>query len=60
MIESLEKIQYMLVCQVKQVLIPIYYFTNSGLNMEQKSAIKDENKNLKNFFLEIKYIVPRT
>ena len=56
MIESLEKIQYMLVCQVKQVLIPIYYFTNSGLNMEQKSTIKDENKNLKKnfFFLEIK------
>ena len=43
----------MLVCQVKQVLIPIYYFTHGELNMEQKSAIKDENKNI-NFFLEIK------
>ena len=53
MIESLEKIQYMLVCQVKQVLIPIYYFTHSGLNMEQKSAIKDENKNLNFFFWKL-------
>ena len=50
MIESLEKIQYMLVCQVKQVLIPMYYFTHSELNMEQKSTIKDENKNINFFF----------